>query len=411
MNFKLIQILKHDLKVFILCLNLTWALPFLLFLRIFRPIITIRFSTILTSRIGHFVADSSYHLATLPKKTFGFPKIYHWFWFSPGISNHYWAKLVQRRLYVRPWVKYLDYLNHKIPRGKSHIVPSLPMTRDKDGLFQGNVERFSMTSREINFAKSWMQKKGWIESEPFICLLVRDSEYLLSTHFHKSLASSRENWTYHSYRDSKIETYIKGIHYLLSAGYWVIRMGKVAVKSVPIQHPKLIDYPFLEDQKDLIDVWLTLNAKLFISTGTGIDILPSIYRSPISLYVNALPLLYLCSWHHSIWVPKYLIWKSTGKYLTLREHLAHNFLETQFYEDAGIQIVDLTPEDILSVFQEQEGRLSGSWIETEDDLKRQKNFWEVFKTWPEFYKYHNWIHPEARVGAHFLKKMGDEFFN
>ncbi|WP_244265121.1 TIGR04372 family glycosyltransferase [Leptospira alexanderi] len=301
-------------------------------------------------------------------------------------------------------------MNYKIPGGQLHIIPPLFASRDKDGLFQKDVERFSIAPREINSAKSWLREKGWVDGEPFICLLVRDSKYLLSNPVNAAFGASRGNWAYHSYRDSDIDAYVKGIKYFLSQDYWVIRMGKSCVKPVSIKHSKLIDYPFIEDQEDLMDIWLTLNAKLFISTGTGIDILPSIYKSPASLYVNALPLLNLTSWHKMIWVPKYLVWKSTGKYLTFKEHLAHNYMETQFYEDAGIQIVDLAPEDILDVFQEQERRLSGSWIETEDDLKRQKSFWEIFKAWPEFSKYHNWIHPEARVGAHFLRKMGDSFF-
>lgn len=159
-----------------------------------------------------------------------------------------------------------------------------------------------------------------------------------------------------------------------------------------------------------MDIWLTLNAKLFISTGTGIDILPNVYKVPVSLYLNALPLINLNSSHHMTWVPKYLIWKSTGKYLTLKEHLSNHHLETLFYEDAGIQVVDLTSQDILDAIQEQEQRLLGSWVDTDDDLNRQKCFWEILKKFPEFSIYHNWIHPEARVGTHFLRKMGDAFF-
>ncbi|WP_230458349.1 TIGR04372 family glycosyltransferase [Leptospira weilii] len=407
---KLIQILKRAFQIFITCINLIWAFPFLLILRILKPLILVKFTTILTSRIGHFTIDSSFYLATLPKSS-GFPKIYHWFWFSPGISNFYWSSLVQRSLFVRPWVKYLDYINNKLPGGESHIVPSLSASRDKDGLFQGEIERFSISKYENDSAKSWMRKFGWTDNEPFVCLLVRDSEYLISDPNNRGFAESRENWTYHSYRDSDVETYIEGIEYFLARGYWVIRMGKICAKPVPIRNSKFIDYPFLDDQEDLMDIWLSLNAKLFISTGTGIDVLPNVYKTPVSLYLNALPLINLSSSHHMTWVPKYLIWKSTGKYLTLREHLSNHHLETQFYEDAGIQVVDLTSQDILDATWEQEQRLSGSWIDTEDDRNRQRRFWEILKTFPEFSTYHNWIHPEARVGAHFLRKMGDAFFD
>ena len=63
----------------------------------------------------------------------------------------------------------------------------------------------------------WLSNKGIKNKDKYIYLLVRDEKYL-------SLNNS-ELYNYHSYRDSKIETYYKGISFLLEKYIWVIRMG------------------------------------------------------------------------------------------------------------------------------------------------------------------------------------------
>ena len=40
---------------------------------------------------------------------------------------------------------------------------------------------------------------------------------------------------------------------------------------------------------------------------------------------------------------------------------------------------------------------------TEEDLQQQSAFWKLFESHDNYCKYHGIIHPEARVGAHFLR--------
>ena len=52
---------------------------------------------------------------------------------------------------------------------------------------------------------------------------------------------------------------------------------------------------------------------------------------------------------------------------------------------------------------EMEKRLIGTWENTDMDNNLKNRFFELFKSYKNFHKYHGEIHPEARVGALFLR--------
>jgi hypothetical protein len=63
--------------------------------------------------------------------------------------------------------------------------------------------------------------------------------------------------------------------------------------------------------------------------------------------------------------------------------------------------------EITSTVLECEQRVSGDWVDTSDDRERMRRYWEVLQSTPNFRKYHDYVHPEARVGSAWLKFMGD----
>ena len=390
-------------------LNYVWALPMLLVIRMLRPFIFIRFTTLNSSRIGHFVADSCFYLATKPKRSHR-PRTFHWFALHSFSCNQQWSKMVGRKLYLRDWVKYLCFLNNKIPGGKKHIVPPLAYSRPIDGIFQKDVERFEFLPEENSKACAWLEKRGWKPGEPFVSILVRDAAYLQRQPEFAKFGFKKERWDYHNYRDSDIDTYAEAIDYLVSKGYWVIRLGQFAEKPVRNKSPHVIDYPFVEDQDDLMDIWLTINCNLFICTGSGLDNLVAAYKKTPALFVNAMPLSKMSSWHEAIWTPKNLKWKKSGAALTLREHLENGHETTQAYEDAGIDVIDLSSEQILLATKEQIERMSGSWVESPDEREKVQIFWKIFKEWKYFHLYHNWIHSKAKIGTDYYRSSGDDFF-
>ena len=227
------------------------------------------------------------------------------------------------------------------------------------------------------------------KDEKFVCLIVRDSAYL-------------KNAEYHNYRDSDIDAYKQAALSLAEKGYWVFRMGKVIHKTLNINHPKVVDYASSKYRSDFLDIWLMANCFFCISTGTGLDEVSRIFRRP-AVYVNNLPLQQMVTYDHVISIPKHLLWQETNKQLTQSEHLAHSYYRTEQYENAKILVDDLTAEDIKQAVLEKEARLNGTWKDSEENRRLQDRFWEIFQVHQDFHSRHGKIHPEARVGAHFLR--------
>lgn len=379
-----------------------WAFPLVLLIRVMRPLILIRMSTLLSSRIGHFVADGAEQLARMQQQPIN---TVDWFWLEKT-CNSQWEIMIRRVIPVYWWVKYLDWWNRAIPGGAAHTRPSsYTQSRDVEGLYVRYDVAIPFLPMETEEALSWLRSQGWCDGEPFVCLLVRDDEFLANypRHGNGSLRS-REAWSYHDYRNSNIDTYLPAIRWLAEQGVWVIRMGKLMAKPLSDEMVCVIDYAFDEGKSDLLDIWLLANCNGCISTGTGPDTIAPLYGVPI-LFVNFLPLAQFWSYARALTVPKNLVWTKSKQPLSILEHLSNSFLYQDKYKDLGIDIVDLTPEEITQAFQEFWGRYIGTWQDEPLDSQRQEVFWDTLWAWSEYPTYHGLRHPDSRIGAAWLRSV------
>ena len=394
-NEKSIQnkVMPHTLKI----LNGLWAIPFVLFIRLLKPIHLIKFSVLRSNRLGDWVLDTA-QLKLTPEK-----KIHRLVWFKEPCSNSFWAKIVKRNLKISQWAESPYYWNWKIPGGDEHNEVFLK-DRDTEGLMEKDNSklRFSFSEEENVNANSWLKSKGWSEGQPFVCIIVRDSAYLKSSNLVEKI-----DWSYHSYRDTNINDYLPAMEWLTDQGIYVFRMGKVMEKPLVTKNKKIIDYAFLEDKSDFLDIWLFANCNLCISTGTGPDFVSDFWRRPL-LYLNYIPIGNAVSWSNSMSIPKNLYWKKSGKELSLKEHLKFtSYHNIENSPDIGQR--DLSKEEILVSVKECWKFLSGSSKLTDEEKILNKKFWKIIKTQPEYRNQHRWIHPLARVGMSWLKNKEATF--
>ena len=103
---------------------------------------------------------------------------------------------------------------------------------------------------------------------------------------------------------------------------------------------------------EFLDIYLSSKSEFFIANPNGLDEVPEVFRKPM-VYVNFIPYEYAPSW-----CPNYIIifkklWlKKEKRFLTFREILesgAGRFNRTQQYEQAGIEVIENTPEEIRDV--------------------------------------------------------------
>jgi putative glycosyltransferase (TIGR04372 family) len=385
-----------------------WAVPAVLVIRVVRPWRHVRLAALEPHRIGHFVADAAILLA---RRSLEPPaaRTRDLFWLPKATSNEQWARMVRRHMVVRPWVRYLFKFNKLIPGGAPHelALPSWSGNRAAYAPLRASTSRFTFTPDENQKARAWLQRRGWRDGEKFVCLQARDSAYLATHPLHSQM--QKGHYDYHNYRDVDIDTFGGVARALVDRGYWVIRMGQIVQKHFPFEHDRVIDYPFVHDRDDLLDIWLSVHCSLFVSTGTGIDVIPWVYGKPPVVFVNALPLFMVASQISHVWVPKHLRWKTSGKLLTLSEHCAHRYSVGSDYERAGILIEDLAADEITAAVLEGEQRSTGGWRETHTDRDLQRRAWEILRHCPDFLNFHESIHPDARFGCAWLKSMGDEF--
>jgi putative glycosyltransferase (TIGR04372 family) len=102
------------------------------------------------------------------------------------------------------------------------------------------------------------------------------------------------------------------------------------------------------------------------------------------VFVNYIPISHIISWTENITVPKRLFWNN-GKELTLTEHLDNRNVNQ--YKEKGINVVDLSPNEIKSVVQEMLDRLNGIPL-TNQKIQDQDKFWKILEHHKSYSKLH-----------------------
>jgi len=94
----------------------------------------------------------------------------------------------------------------------------------------------------------------------------------------------------------------------------------------------------------------------------------------------------------------------------MREYLKHSYVKTSDYSEKGIEIRDLSSDEILVAVQEAWLSITGDWVPSKNNSERQAMVWEIYKADFNFAKYHGYIHPKARFGDQWLASRSNEFF-
>ena len=385
------------------------AIPLIFLIRAIKPIIHIRFRFISTPQIGHFIADTGILLC---ESVIDNNNIKDWYWLQKPISNSQIEKMVKRIFYVRWWVRYLYIANHFIPGGKQHSLPpprNLNGSRDVKGLlYKTKNEKkayLPFTEKEEIEGKEYLKEIGLKGSDKFVCLLVRDGNY-------QDVFQTNNDWSYHNYRNSDIDTYSKAAIALAKKGYWVFRMGKFVLKPFDCKHKKVIDYSLSSERNDFLDIWLMSHCSFCITTSTGLDEASKAYRRPLAL-LNFLPIGDIHSYISAITYFKQLRWKKNNKKLTLTEYFNNDYYNYQEYQENEIDIIDLTEDEIKDAVLEMEERFSGKWKDEKNDIELQNKFWQLYKARQKsegisIYQKkklieNSFLHPESKISTTFLR--------
>ena len=369
------QKIARGLKRFFDLLCVVGLLPAAALLRLISPISNIRVGYFSADRIGHFAFDLEWHLVNRIRKG-NKPKSQEIFFLTGVACNQALLELAKTHLKVSRFARLLYGACTYFPRHPTLLPPARETTGSRDyfGIFADTQPQLLSPKALATIGQSGvcaqLEKQGIEVDGRFVCLIVRDSAYL-------EAINPARNWDYHSYRDTDIDAYVDIANDLAERGYYVFRMGKSVVGPLCSTHERVIDYANADWRNDSLDLWLIANSVFCISTSTGLDSVADICRKPIA-FVNFLPLAYFQTWSPCVVAPSHLVWKATGKKLTLREHLFHSYMRSEDYDRAGIGVLPLKSTEIMKVVLELEQRVLSKWRKTAVESVEQKAFKAIY---------------------------------
>ena len=355
--------------------------PVVIIVRLIKPFILIRFGVLFQQRLGHFLINTELYLCERDVGLYAPAEHYvDIFGIGEKISNNQLMLMWRRILNIWPsWIiNPIMIVNRALPFGDGHEIPPLLVSsgtaRDTNNLLEVTETHLYFTDDEHTFGEKCLREMGIPEEALFICLNVRDSAYLASNH-------QGIDWDYHNYRDTDINNYVLAAEELAERGYYVIRMGEKVNKALQSSNAKVIDYATNGMRTDFMDIYLGAKCAFAISTGTGWDHVPNVFRRPL-VYVNMCPIGGIGTSRKDFLVISKHYWsKKGGREFTLSDIFNQGvgfFFNSSEYESKGIELIENTPEEICDVCIEMVDRINGKWQSQKDDEELQKKFWDIF---------------------------------
>jgi len=378
-------------------------IPVYILLLVLSPFIYIRLGELESRAIGHFSLSVEIYLA---EQRLGIHKVHKKYldiWFiNKKIANNTLLQKWKAYFTIVPrfLIEPLFRICRWAPGGKRHLVPYRHwLDRDVNNKFWqitdvhdvlDQVEpmvRFS--ALEVSDSEKDLSSIGITDAYKYVCFYARNPGYLGETEFGP--------------RDSSINSQVPAMLELTKIGYKAVRVGSVVSEKLDRPSDKIIDYPTSGKRSELLDLFLISRCRFMVSTASGIDCIATMFRRP-TLYVNVCDFGCCQAWNGK-YIPLFIMKKfrciNEERVLTFTEIYKNGidlFANPDRFENTGITWLENTPDEIRDVTLEMESRLSGTWIDTEEDSVLQKIFWNIFS------KYRGAPPPSIRVGSSFLRQ-------
>ena len=408
------KVFFHKMKklffMIFICILIILFFPFFLFVRMFSKFYLIRFGILPSRRIGHFANDVNIYLRLKKKNIFELDL----FCLEKPVCNYALSNIYKKYLNIYPEFLILPFiiLNKIIYlRNQKHeikINPFIESTdlRDRDK-GEKKIDYFSEKQMEVGY--NFLRKIGIKQGKKFACLLVRDPAYV------KSLFSNSYDMAYQqsgddsNFRYSNIHNFKLASEFLISKGYYVIRMGKTVSDTFNINDDKFIDYAKSDHKNDFLDIFLASQCNLFLSTGAGLDVIAAIFDKPIVFIGNT-----QVAWTRSANKKQLTIFKHfknniTGSYLSINDIFNYNLAlseKDKFFKDKNIELIENSPEEIKDAVEDMLNLIDNNFeLDVENKLIHQ-NFWKLFKKNIDKFNCSH-IHAnffKSHIGYNFLKK-------
>ena len=219
--------MKYAFKLMVL---LFVSLPFLLVISVMRNFYLIRFDSLVSDRIGHFSGNIELYCCERDAGINVPDTAYVDLFFHSGKPCNKQLDIMWRReIIIVPGLigvvlsltlRVINIINNMFPGVNKHVISGAARSdRDIHNLLDETPQHLKFTQKEQLRGEEWLSANGITTNSKIVLLMVRDSTYLKHKYPDK-------DWSYHDYRDSSINNFVKVSSALASRGYYVIRMGQ-----------------------------------------------------------------------------------------------------------------------------------------------------------------------------------------
>jgi putative glycosyltransferase (TIGR04372 family) len=158
---------------------------------------------------------------------------------------------------------------------------------------------------------------------------------------------------------------------------------------------------------EFLDIFLGAHCTFAISVGSGWDFIPAIFRRP-TMWVNHLPIFDTSGLTLPITIyPKLLVDQNSQNLISIFEILDRKIADqftSQAYKDAGVEIRDLSSEELVDAVTEMARRVEGTFVETPEQKEMQAKLKHIFSTHPKLQPSPNYYPIRAQFASCFLSR-------
>ncbi len=367
--------MKHFLKLLQIILGLVVAIV----IRLVYPFRNYKFGRLPSHEIGHYASNVEIHLCEKEAKIHGGSQRITDIWYrnpDHGIANNQldtmWSRVI--KISDSPITRYADSISRRLP-GK-YKFSILHHDRDAYGLYGKLQPHIQFSKSELKLGELFLDSVRRVAGQKFVCLAVRDSIYKKNQFIDRDISKD-------DYRNNDITNFQDVAEKLASDGYLVFRMGAKVERPFEVDKPGVFDYASNGMRTDFLDVYLSANCEIFISTVLGLDSIPEIFRVPRVL-TNYIPIANFGKYGpNDLIIPKQYWIENEMRFMSFSEIVASknalgSCTSSYEYQRAGLKLVQNTPREITLATQELLARKNGTWEVTEEARLLQQRFWSLY---------------------------------
>ena len=227
--------------------------------------------------------------------------------------------------------------------------------KSKGSEFSLAEETVSFNNKQKSIGNEILLKMGITKNAKLVSVYTRDSKFLENI-------DSQRNWSYHNYRDTNINSYLKAIKYLIQQGYTVIRIGSEYSKSLEFINNNYIEYNLSSHKSSFMDLYLPYISSFIFGCKSGASDLSLLFNTPI-LITDLTPIMEIALGKDDLFIQKKIV-DLNGNIIPFKELI---FDEKYYTYDGNklestykMKYLENTEDEILDAAIEMHKKINGN---------------------------------------------------